>query len=313
MNSRLIKLVQASPFLATLHTCGNFTRAAEMMGVHQTAVSHRVRALEDMLGIQLFERTTRALKFTHAGELLCRAAHASVTDLEDALDRIMQARNSSTIRVSVPPSMAMKWMVPKLTQARSAGLALSVQAQTKLVDFTRGEADIAIRYGIGPYPGLHCLRLGTSYMQALASPAYIQAKGVDPAAPWTMEHDILMDHVTETDQIPFGWLQFSESEPAFTQGFDDPVSRFDRTDLALQAAMTGLGVALGRSLLYEQDVENGFLVPLGRPHAVKPTDWLVCSHEFAQTRKYKTFAAWLQQEIADTRAIMDSFFPSDAS
>lgn len=311
MNSRLIKLIQASPFLAALHTTGNFTRAAEAMGVHQTAVSHRIRALEDMLGLRLFERTTRALKFTHAGEMLCRAAYSSVSDLEDTLDRIMQARHSAAIRVSVPPSLAMKWMVPELTRARAAGLHLSVQAQTRLVDFTRGEADVAIRYGIGPYPGLHCVRLGTSMMQALASPAYVQAKGIDPANPWTVEHDILMDHTTEVDPIPFGWREFDEMEKDFTQEIE-PVSQFDRTDLALQAAMAGLGVALGRSLLYEQDVANGFLVPIGRPHPVQPRDWLVCSHEFAQTEKYKAFSDWLKKEIAATRAIMDRFFPAES-
>jgi|GEM_PF-542294 len=309
MNSRLIKLVQASPFLAALHQEQNFTKAAEALGVHQTAVSHRVRAIEDMLGMQLFERTTRSLKFTHAGEVLCRAAFASVHDLEDALDRILQARHSNAIRVSVPPSLAMKWMVPRLMQARAAGLSLSVQAQTRLVDFTRGEADVAIRYGIGPYPGLRCVRLGTSLMQAVASPSYIREKGIDPSSPWTVEHDILMDHVTEVDPIPFGWREFVEAEPDFTQTVD-PVSRFDRTDLALQAAMSGLGVALGRALLYEQDVENGFLVPLGKPYAVRPSDWLVCSYEFAETDKYKEFADWLQGEVGKTYAIMDRFFPT---
>lgn len=312
MNSRLIKLVQASPFLAALHEAQNFTRAAQMMGIHQTAVSHRVRALEEMLGFQLFERTTRALKFTQAGEILCRAAHAGTLGLEEALDRIIQMRMSATIRVSVPPSLAMKWMIPKLGAARDAGLNLSVQAQTKLVDFTRGEADVAIRYGIGPYPGLRCIRLGTSLMQALASPAYMKARGIDPAAPWASEHDILMDYTTEMDQIPFGWKEFSEAETDFSQTID-PISRFDRTDLAMQAAMTGLGVTLGRSLLYEQDIENGFLVPVGRPHPVKPTDWLVCSYEYAETQKFKAFSEWLMKEIAATRAIMERFFPEESA
>jgi len=309
MNSRLVKLVQASPFLAALHQEQNFTKAAEALGVHQTAVSHRVRAIEDMLGMQLFERTTRSLKFTHAGEILCRAAFSSVHDLEDALDRILQARHSSAIRVSVPPSLAMKWMVPRLMQARAAGLTLSVQAQTRLVDFTRGEADVAIRYGIGPYPGLRCVKLGTSMMQAVASPSYIKEKGINPSRPWTVEHDVLMDHVTEVDPIPFGWREFADAEPDFTQKID-PVSRFDRTDLALQAAMSGLGVALGRSLLYEHDVENGFLVPLGRPYPVQPSDWLVCSYEFAETDKYKEFSAWLKGEVDKTQAIMVGLFPA---
>lgn len=310
MNSRLMKLVQASPFLAALHQEQNFTKAAEILGVHQTAVSHRIRAVEDMLGLRLFERTTRSLKFTYAGEILCRAAFASVADLEDTLERILQARHGSAIRVSVPPSLAMKWMVPRLMQARAAGLNLSVQAQTRLVDFTRGEADAAIRYGIGPYPGLRCVRLNTSMMQAVASPAYVKEKGFDPANPWTIDHDILVDHATEVDPIPFGWREFQEMEPEFTQEIE-AVSNFDRTDLALQAAMSGLGVALGRSLLYEQDIENGFLVPLGRPHPVKPSDWLVCSYEFAETEKYQDFANWLLAEVKSTHEVVGRLFPTE--
>jgi LysR family glycine cleavage system transcriptional activator len=308
MNSRLIKLVQASPFLAAMHVERNFTKAAEALGVHQTAVSHRIRAVEEMLGIRLFERTTRTLTFTHAGEVLCKAAYSSVKDLEETLERVMQTRMGTTIRVSVPPSLAMKWMVPELPHARSAGLSLSVQAQTHLVDFARGEADVAVRYGKGPYPGLRCIRLGISYMQALASPAYVKEKGTNPSDPWSQELDILQDHVTETDAILFGWREYAAAEPNFRQSLE-PASLFDRTDLALQAAINGMGVALGRTLLFEADVKNGFLVPIGRPHAVEPSDWLVCSYEFAETRKFQDFHDWIVMQMEETRAIMDGFFP----
>ncbi len=310
MNSRLMKVIQASPFLAALHTQRNFTKAAEALGVHQTAVSHRVRAVEDMLGIKLFERTTRSLKFTHAGEILCKAAFTSINDLEETLDRVIQTRMGPAIRVSVPPSLAMKWMVPELPSAKSAGLQLLVQAQAQLVDFTRGDADVAIRYGIGPYPGLRCIRLGTSYMQALASPTYIKENDIDPSNPWSEDREILQDHVTEMDAIPFGWHEYAKAEPTFGQPIN-PISLFDRTDLALQAAISGMGVALGRSFLYETDVKNGFLVPIGKPHPVEPTDWLVCSYEFAETQKFRDFQNWLIEQLEQTRAVMDGFFPKN--
>lgn len=299
MNNRLLKLAQAAPYLAAMHEARSFTKAADLMNVHQTAVSHRIRAIEDLIGVQLFERTTRTLTFTKAGEILCAAAHANITDLEAALLRVQAKKRSSTIRVSVPPSLAMKWMVPLLTMAKTAGLDISVQAQSRLVDFARDDADVGIRFGLGPYPGLRTIRLSRSYMQPLASPAYIEANGIDLARPWAKPVDILMDHTTESDPIPFGWAEFKASEPAFTQKIE-PISLFDRTDLALQAATGGLGVALGRTLLYENDVKMGYLVPLGEPKPVEPSDWLVTSYEFAETQKFKDFTRWITEQVERT-------------
>ncbi|TNE61899.1 MAG: LysR family transcriptional regulator [Alphaproteobacteria bacterium] len=302
MNDKILKLVQASPYLAALHTERNFTRAAERLQVHQTAVSHRVRALEDTLGLTLCERTTRSVKFTRAGEVLCEAAYKSVGDLAAALGNILAARNNPSIRVSVSPSMAMKWLVPKLAGARAAGLDVTVQAQTAPVDLVRGEADVAIRFGRGPYPGLRAIRLSRPYMIALASPAYIERMGIDPADPWQQPLDILIDHRAEADMIGFGWAVLAERDPRFRQTIDN-ATRFDRTDLALMAAISGLGVALGRTFLIEEDIKSGFLVPIGSPIPVESSDWLLASYEFAATEKFQALSKWVQQQVAETLAL----------
>jgi len=303
MNSRTIKLIQASPYLAVLHEHRNFTKAAEVLGVHQTAVSHRMRALEDMLGFKLFERTTRSLTFTLAGQILCSAAHNSTSEMERALASVIIARESKTIRVSVPPSLAMKWMVPIMGKAKAAGIDISVLAETRLVDFTKGEADVSIRYGLGPYTGLRTLSLGQSYMQPLASPGYIKENDIDPQKPWAKPLDLLVDEVTEMDNVAFGWKQLQEADQRWAKNASS-ISRFDRTDLALQGAINGLGVALGRSMLYETDIKNGFLIPLGPAYPVAPSDWIVSSYEFAASEKYKAFTAWVKKEMANTRDIL---------
>ncbi|WP_417451519.1 LysR family transcriptional regulator [Kordiimonas sp.] len=302
MNNRLIKLAQAGPFLAAMHEARNFTKAADILRVHQTAVSHRIRAVEDMIGVQLFVRTTRSLRFTTAGEILCAAAHNNITELEAAMARVLAKQRSSTIRVSVPPSLAMKWIVPMLTMAKAAGLDISVQAQTRLVDFARDDADVGIRYGLGPYPGLRAIRLSRSFMQPLASPAYIEANNIDLNDPWARPVDLLMDHTSEADPVAFGWAYFQASEPSFTQPIE-PATRFDRTDLALQAAIGGLGVALGRTLLYENDIKMGYLVPLGEARPLDPSDWLVTSYEFAETQKFKDFTRWITEQVERTKCL----------
>ncbi len=304
MNSRIIKLVQATPFLAAVYREKNFTKAAKLLGVHQTAVSHRITAIEEMLDIKLIERTTRSLNFTQYGSWLCESASKGVDEIEAVLHRIMQARHNATIRVSAPPSLAMKWLVPHMMQARDAGIDMSVQAQTQLVDFAKGEADIGIRFGHGNYPELNRIRLCGSAMQALASPTYIRENNIDVNNPWASDVDILVDYVSETDPIDWGWQYYAAGEPRFNASIMK-ASKFDRSDLAIQAAISGLGIALGRSLLYEHEVQNGFLVPLGKPVPAGPCDWLVCSQEFARTEQYKKFSVWLKEEIAKTRSIMD--------
>lgn len=306
MNNRITKLVQAAPFLAAVYHERNFTRAAERLGVHQTAVSHRITAIEEMLDIKLIERTTRSLNFTQYGSWLCESAAQSIENTEAVLHRIMQARHNATIRVSAPPSLAMKWLVPHMMQAKGAGIDMSVQAQTKLVDFAKGEADIGIRFGYGNYPELNRVKLCGSDMQALASPAYVKEHDIDINNPWASDVDILVDFVSETDPIDWGWQYYATGEPKFNASISK-ASTFDRTDLAIQAAISGLGIALGRSLLYEHEVQNGFLIPLGTPVPAGPSDWLVCSHEFARTEQYKKFAPWLKAQIRETQAIMKRY------
>lgn len=306
MNKRIAKIVQAIPFLAAVFEAKSFTKAAQMLGVHQTAVSHRISAIEDMLEIKLIERTTRSLHFTPSGRILCEAATKNVADIEAALQKILQGQHfDKTIRVSAPPSLAMKWLVPHMMKAREAGIHISIQAQPQLVDFSRGEADVGIRFGYGDYPELHTVKLFGSHMQALASPSYIKAKAIDVNDPWASSPDILVDHATESTFIGWGWRDFAAAEPSFNASISD-APKFDRTDLAMQAAISGLGIALGRSPLYEHEVASGFLVPLGKPYAAAPSDWLVCSREFARTEQYKKFSSWLRKELNETRNIIES-------
>ena len=144
-------------------------------------------------------------------------------------------------------------------------------------------------------------------MQALASPNYIKEHNINVLNPWASDVDILVDYVSETDPMDWGWHYYAAGEPAFNASIAK-ASKFDRTDLAIQAAISGLGIALGRSLLYEHEVENGFLIPLGKPIPAGPSDWLVCSQEFARTEQYKNFAPWLRQQIKNTHAIMDKYY-----
>src|SRR5512146_949104 len=154
-SGHLSRLSQMAVILDALGRARSFSRAAEELGLHQSAVSHRIRGLEEALGLKLFERTTRIVETTRAGELLCDASSRAVSLLRQALDAAGAIGSGAALRISVPSSLAMKWLLPLLPAAYEDGLDLSLDVRDDFTDLARGHADAAIRFGNGPYPGLH--------------------------------------------------------------------------------------------------------------------------------------------------------------
>ena len=171
------KLVHSSPMLAAIGEELSFTKAAERLGVDQSAVSHRIRSLEDTLGHTLFDRTTRQLRLTEIGEILCHAATDNLARWDAALDKVERSRSTNSIRLSLPSSLAMRWLIPALPNASVINLKLSLDVNEEVVDLQANEADAAIRFGPGPYPRLHSTHLIHCWMQPVASPNYLGDRG----------------------------------------------------------------------------------------------------------------------------------------
>ena len=301
-NDLLLKLAQASPLLAAIGEEKSFTKAAERLNVQQSAVSHRIRALEEALGLTLFERTTRSLRFTEAGKILCSAAIESMSAWQPALDKLERSDSSGSIRLSLPSSLAMKWAVSILPKANAEGLAISLEVRDDLVDLHQGEADVAIRFGVGPYPGLYSIRLAQCQLQPVASPAFLERHPIlrstdnDEKGLLATDIPLLSDRRGEVDSTEFSWHHyFSQIESTVDRRA--PRHQFDRADLMLQAAISGMGIALGRTLLIESDLEAGFLEKVGPPVSMQSSYWLVCSASFAETKRFERLRRWLSAEI----------------
>ncbi|UES59704.1 LysR family transcriptional regulator (plasmid) [Roseibium aggregatum] len=275
---------------------GNFSRAAVAVGLEQSAVSHRIKSLEAALGIRLFERTTRRIVPTEAGRIVCDAAQRCQEIWGSALSRIADVKTSRTIRLSVSSSVAMKWIVPALQRAQEAGLDLVVDVEDRLVDLHAGEAQAAIRYGTGPYPGFHAEALMTAQLVPVARPGLLKGQMV----PGKGTSALLADRSGGTDGTGFSWTDYFTGcnwpEPP-----SRPVASFARADLAIQAAISGMGVALGRTLLIENDIEAGFLEVVGKPVASKAKYWLVTTAAYADTEGYRDLRAWIGSEIEIAR------------
>lgn len=271
MARRLPGLASLRAFEAAARHLG-FTRAADELGVTPAAVSAQIRALEGQLGVRLFRRTSRTVRLTAAGETLLTAAGEALDTLARAVDRISPAAGGRlALVVSTGPSFATKWLVPRLGgfYRRHPEAALRVDVTEGLVDLARGEADLAVRFGTGEYPGLSAERLFEEEVFPVCSPRLLEGE-----RPLRRPED-LRRHALVHDNLPMGegegegwpdwraWLLAAGVEGVdATRGL-----RFRQTFLVVQAAAEGQGVALGNTSMVADDLAAGRLV---RPFAGPP-------------------------------------------
>lgn len=295
------RLVQSFGLLAAVHRHGSFAGAARALDIDPSAVSHRMRALEAELGLTLFERTTRKVLPTRAGALLCEAATRSWTEAGRALAAARDLRSSRSIRLSVHSSLAMKWLVPRLPGAASSGLDLSLDVREDLVTFEAGEIDAALRFGAGPYPGLHATRLAGCALQPVMGVGHPVAGRSGPALLADPHLTLLADSGAERYRTGTTWHDYRRLA-GLPEVPTQTVRHFDRADLVLQAAIAGLGVALGRTLLIEDDIRRGLLAPVGGPVRAGASYWLVTRPEGADTEGIRRLRAWLADQVRLTLA-----------
>lgn len=297
--SLIAKANQNAPLLAAIARAGSFSQAAEALGVHQSAISHRVTLLEDALGFALFERTTRQITPTTYGRILCAAAMDALSLWDTAFDQIDKFATRGVVRLSVSSSLAMKWVLPHLGNAADAGLEIALDVNDRPVDFRAGVIDAAIRFGVGPYPGLHSTLLKKAELMPVARPGY-GADGADGVAIEKLAHmpgtTFLTDATGAQDETDFSWAYYTDKAGLSFEADARQIS-FDRADLVLQAAINGMGIGLGRTLLIEGDIAQGFLAPVGPAVAMKSAYWLVCSPDFAGTERYTLLLGWLKEQM----------------
>ena len=139
----------------------SFTDAADELSVTQAAISHQVRGLEQRLGLKLFVRRNRSLLLSEAGQAYLPAVRSAFDQLNEATEKLLQKDRGGHLTVTTTSSFAVKWLVPRLGGFQRANPEIDVRISTGtgLVDFSREDVDIGIRYGRGQWPGLTAERL----------------------------------------------------------------------------------------------------------------------------------------------------------
>jgi LysR family glycine cleavage system transcriptional activator len=282
----------------------SFTRAAAELNVTQTAISHQIRRLEEQLGIRLFVRRNRALALTREAQDYLPAIRSAFEDLRRATDRLRRPETEGLLTVSTTASLATKWLVTRVAAFQDAnpGIEVRITTSTQLVDFQRDEVDMAVRYGLGSWPGLRADWLMAEDSFPVCSPSLGLRRPEDLAGQTLL-------HVTTARDDWQLWLT-AAGLPAALAAQRGLV--FDQAFMVVQAAIEGLGVAMGRRHLVEADIAGGRLVaPFD---IVLPQDagyYVVAPKATAEAPKIARFRDWLIASAKPSSPVRD--FPGAAS
>jgi LysR family glycine cleavage system transcriptional activator len=241
----------------------SFSRAADELHVTPAAVSHQIHALEQDLGVKLFNRLNRSIELTASARVLLPGLTEAFAGIQSSVRRLRAHNDTGTLTVTASPSFAAKWLVLRLHRFQEQCLDVDVRisATDDLVDLTKGDFDIAIRYGTGNYPGLEVELLFTNEVFPACSPQLL-ANGPPLRTPDDLPlHNLIHDQAIERDPLVPTWPMWLKAAGVKNVPAATGLS-FNNMHLAMDAAIAGHGVVLAQSTIAAADLAAGRLVRL---------------------------------------------------
>jgi LysR family glycine cleavage system transcriptional activator len=285
---RRFALLQA--FVAAARA-GKMKRAADELALTPGAVSQRIRQLEDAAGHRLFTRTRVGIELTTAGEAMLAALDAPFRAIE-AVDSELGAAPSRRVTVTTMPSLAATWLVPRLaTFARlHPDIEIAVETGVRQVDLKREPVDIAIRHGLGRYPGLETIRLAAPELIVVASPGLLGTHTPLKAPADCLAYPLL--HDLNRQDWPLWFEAHGVVAPHCKKG-----PAFSENHLIVRAAVAGQGLALVRDIYAEDDLRSKKLIKaLTVNWPVQFAYYAVATAEALQKPAVRRFRDWLVEE-----------------
>jgi len=275
----------------------SFTHAADELAVTPTAISHQIRLLEDALGVKLFRRLPRRLLLTDQGQMLLADAKEAFQRLAQAVERVAAKGVSGPLTISSSTTFAWSWLVPRLYkfQALHPEIDVRLEASQRAVDFHREGVDAAIRYGFGNWPGLHAVLLFEEVLTPLVSREALGAGPPIKEPKDLLRYPLLNDSPFNVEYWRKWFAAAGVTELEHRQG-----GAFDSSQMAVQAALSGAGIALVMPQFFREEIRSGRLIqpfPLtiraGRSH------FFACPEQNAAQAKVAAFRDWLLEELED--------------
>ena len=284
----------------------SFSKAAEELNVTPAAISQQIRTLEDIAGVKLFRRLTRALLLSDAGQVALPSVTEGLDQLAEGYRAMRRQEETGVLTVSVAPSLGAKWLVPRLEGFREKypEFDIRIDATDRVIDFQRGDVDLALRYGSGTYEGLtvHCLM--SELAAPVCSPALLEGKHPLREPADLRRHRLLHSQWRLQHAFAPNWRMWLRAT-GLTDIDPESGPRFSEDNLVVQAAIAGQGVALVGHAVAAADLRAGLLVhPFGTATG-ENSDYcyyVVYPEGGAARPKVRAFTDWVLKEAEGSAA-----------
>ncbi|MDK3016966.1 transcriptional regulator GcvA [Pseudodonghicola flavimaris] len=282
----------------------SFARAAEELNVTPAALSFQIKSLEQHLGQPLFHRLNRAVDLTEAGRTLAPGATDGFQMLASAWRSTTRLNDKRGLVVTAGPALTAKWLAPRLYNFAQAhpDIDLRFSASLRFMDFERDDIDVAIRFGYGPDPGLYSLKLAEEWLTPVMIPELADRY---PTPESLLGAPLLIDDSIDFLDPPCDWAAWFRAV-----GIASPPPtglRFSQADHAIDAAMTGVGVVLGRRALVIKDLAEGRLVaPYGVALTTTAHFRFLCQTGAETRPQIRAFRDWMLHEVRKTASVSET-------
>ena len=287
----------------------SFTRAADVLHITPSAVSHRIKLLEQQLGVQLFTRQSKGVRLSLAGETLQHHAMAGMKNIQHGIQQSQFASKKTKLVIAVIPSLCQAWLIPRLTDfsQQCPQIELELIISDQLADFSKAQIDAHIHFGSGDYQGLESVFLSRERVYPVCSPE-ILAQVADTRLCELLTQRQLIHYKAGIEDQPGGvswadWLQkFAIDKPTELQQI-----WFSHVSMAVTAAIHGQGIALGWHKMVSEEIKAGTLIKLSDDYLQTAFSYyLVAPSRAYNNPAFVAFSQWLQvqMEVIDSQQLL---------
>ena len=282
----------------------SFSRAADELNVTPAALSFQIKSLEEHLGQPLFRRLNRAVELTEAGRALAPGVEDAFQTLTASWRAARRLQDNTTLNVTAGPAFTAKWLAPRLYEFAQAHPEIDLRfiASLRVMDFTRDEIDVAIRFGYGPDTDLYSIPLANEWVTPVMTPDMARRF---PTPQSLVSAPLVFDDSTSFLDPPCDWPAWFRAVGMTFQPQHGP--RFSQADHAVDAALAGVGIVLGRRALVVKDIHEGRLVaPYGVALSTKAQFRFICPKGAEERPHIKALRDWIVEEIEKTASVSEA-------
>lgn len=279
-------------------THDRFRDAAESLGVTESAISHQVKRLEAYLRVKLIDRSGARARLTDTGRRYLEQIEPALRQIQAATEAILPAAGRRIVRLTLPPSLAATWLIPKLGAFERAQPEIDLQliTTTRVIDLKRDQVDLAIRHGKGAWRGLETIFLLEEMAMPVCAPGYLEPPVSKPAP------DVLRGiRLIVSASFPDEWEEWARAHGIDPPALGEPIT-LDVQEQALQLAANGHGLAMGRRPVVDDWLDKGRLIaPFGAADPTGAAYYLCKPADLTPTAAARHAERWLTDTAAAWR------------